>query len=106
MKIRFLYENGHTFHGKTVRSCEVWDELFRDPESEWSITENQYSFFRKGVKLESYSTSGNIYLPVHGGHDGNVVMLKLCRKAKNKQEKFLLEKVEKKEFIFPLSDVF
>ena len=106
LKIRFLYENGASFPGKCVRSNEVWDELFRDPESEWLLTEDEYFFFRKGEMLENCSSSGKTSPPLHGGHDGNMVMLKICRKAKNRQEKLLLELIGKREFIFPLSDVF
>ena len=106
LKIRFLYEKSSSFPGKCVRSNEVWDELFRDPDSEWVLKEEEYFFFRKGEMLENYSASGGTCPPLHGGHDGNMVMLKLCRKAKNRQEKLLLEKIGNREFIFPLSDVF
>ena len=106
LKIRFLYDKGTLFNGKCVRSNEVWDELFRDGDSEWILKEEEYFFFRKGEMLENYSIFGGTCPPLHGGHDGNMVMLKLCRKAKNRQEKLLLEKIGKRELFFPLSDVF
>ena len=106
LKIRFLYDNGSSFPGKCVRSNEVWDELFRDPDSEWILKEEEYFFFRKGELLENYSASVVTPPPLHGGHDGNMVMLKICRKAKDRQEKLLLKKIGNREFIFPLSDVF
>ena len=110
-RIHSLYCTGHTFPGKCVRSDAVWDELFRDGDSEWILGEDRYFLFRKGKLLEAYtsvkSDKINLFTPRHGGQDENKVMVKLCRKeGANREERKLIGLLKKGEFVFPLTDVF
>lgn len=110
IRIACLYGNGTLFQGKCTRSDAVWDELFRDPDSEWVLGDFEYSLLRKGVLLETYCRQDpdkkTKFYTSCGGHDGNMVMLKICRKSRSHKEKQLLELINERRLIFPLSDVF
>ena len=109
LKIMDIYQKGHAFNGKCLRSAKTWLELFSDKEYRWCLEENTYFLYRGGVLYEGYSADPahpvSHFTPRHGGHDDNKVMVNLPRLA-TENDRILSRMIAEKKLIFPAADVF
>ena len=104
-----LYEHGHCFNGKCLRSGKTWWELFADPEYEWQLEENVYYLYRGNLLYEAYSNDPahpvNQFTPRHGGHDSNKVMVNFSGDI-DSREGAISAALKAGTLFFPAADVF
>ena len=109
LKIMEIYQKGHVFNGKCLRSAKTWLELFSDKEYRWRLEENTYFLYREGCLYEGYSAEPSHILsrftPRHGGHDDNKVMVNLPR-LDSTNDRLVAKMLAEKALVFPAADVF
>lgn len=109
-RIMGLYLAGKKFNGKCSRSGKTWWELFADPKHHWHLAEKSYFLYREGTLIEAYSADPahkvNLFTPLHGGfEEDNKVMVNLPR-TDSAVDRKIAASLEKKEFVFPVADIF